>query len=148
MSNPIRQNVLSAYRNLLKTVRQVPAKKRYEILAQIRTEFRSNSSETSAEKIGEMLKKAQSSLGYIKVISPRTRSGQSGTTKIVFGNNSSNGNGDGSDGGSSSDLNKPLKNKPISNWTGSNIDPDSLARHNANLRRAGFRDNAHAKGIF
>ena len=33
-----------------------------------------------------------------------------------------------------------------SNWDGSNMDPDSVARHNRSLRRAGFRDNAHAKG--
>ena len=35
-----------------------------------------------------------------------------------------------------------------SNWDGSNMDPDSVARHNRSLRRAGFRDNAHAKGFF
>jgi len=28
------------------------------------------------------------------------------------------------------------------------MDPDSVARHNRSLRRAGFRDNAHAKGFF
>ena len=30
----------------------------------------------------------------------------------------------------------------------SNMDPDSVARHNGLLRRAGFTDNAHAKGFF
>lgn len=34
------------------------------------------------------------------------------------------------------------------NWTGGNLDPDSVARHQHLLGRAGFRDNAHAKGIF
>lgn len=34
------------------------------------------------------------------------------------------------------------------NWNGGNLDPDSVARHQHSLNRAGFRDNAHAKGIF
>jgi hypothetical protein len=57
---------------------------------------------------------------------------------MVFGNN----------GSAPSGSNTNPSFKPITNWTGSNIDPDSLARHNASLKRMGFRDNAHAKGIF
>ncbi len=137
-----RQNVLHMYKNMLKMIRFVPAKKRYEMLNQIRGEFRSNATETSPERITEMIKKAQSSLSYIKVITPRTRASgtQDGVTKMVFSGNGSNGSG--SDGSG-----KPTF-KPVSNWTGSNIDPDSLAKHNASLKRMGFRDNAHAKGIF
>lgn len=32
------------------------------------------------------------------------------------------------------------------NWHGGNLDPDSVRRHQHQLKRAGFRDNAHAKG--
>ena len=63
---------------------------------------------------------------------------------MVFGNSNSNGDGD---GGIAAKSNGPSF-KPVTNWTGSNINPDSLARHNASLKRMGFRDNAHAKGIF
>lgn len=36
----------------------------------------------------------------------------------------------------------------VSNWTGSNLDPCSVKRHYAGLKRCGFVDNSHAKGIF
>ena len=143
MSTPTttRQNVLHMYKNMLKMVRQVPAKKRYEMLNQIRSEFRGNATESSPERVSELIKKAQSSMSYIKVITPRTRSSgpQDGVTKLVF-----NGNGSSTSDGTS----KASSFKPITNWTGSNINPDSLARHNASLKRMGFRDNAHAKGLF
>ena len=35
-----------------------------------------------------------------------------------------------------------------SNWDGTNMDPCSVKRHYAGLKRAGFVNNAHAKGIF
>lgn len=41
-----------------------------------------------------------------------------------------------------------LGRKAVSNWNGSNMDPDSVARHKSQLSRMGFRDNAHAKGFF
>lgn len=41
------------------------------------------------------------------------------------------------------------KGKPIvTNWHGSNLDPDSVSRHNRSLKRAGFQNNRHAKGVF
>jgi hypothetical protein len=36
----------------------------------------------------------------------------------------------------------------MSNWDGKNLDPDSVKRHNHHLKRLGFRNNQHAKGIF
>jgi hypothetical protein len=36
----------------------------------------------------------------------------------------------------------------ISPYDGKNLDPESVTRHRKNLRRAGFMNNAHAKGIF
>ena len=38
--------------------------------------------------------------------------------------------------------------RPITNWHGKNMDPDSVARHNRSLKRAGFKNNRQAKGIF
>jgi hypothetical protein len=34
------------------------------------------------------------------------------------------------------------------NWDGKNLDPDSVRRHKQQLKRAGFVNNLHAKGIF
>ncbi len=40
-------------------------------------------------RIAELLKNANSTLGYIKIITPKdSSSGQSGRTRIVFGSNS------------------------------------------------------------
>lgn len=47
--------------------------------------------------------------------------------------------------------NAPVRDKNgrvISNWDGKNLDPCSVKQHNYQLKRMGFRDNAHAKGIF
>jgi hypothetical protein len=36
----------------------------------------------------------------------------------------------------------------VSNWDGKNMDPCMVKRHNVSLKRAGFVNNTHAKGIF
>lgn len=36
----------------------------------------------------------------------------------------------------------------ISPYDGKNLDPESVTRHKKSLRRAGFTNNSHAKGIF
>lgn len=41
-----------------------------------------------------------------------------------------------------------LSKRPITNWHGKNLDPDAVSRHTHTLKRAGFKNNRHAKGIF
>jgi hypothetical protein len=36
----------------------------------------------------------------------------------------------------------------VSNWDGKNLDPESVTTHRKQLRRAGFVNNQHAKGVF
>jgi hypothetical protein len=36
----------------------------------------------------------------------------------------------------------------VSSYNGTNLDPESVTRHKKSLRRAGFVNNTHAKGIF
>ena len=112
-----------------------PASKRAETLTQIKSEFRNHSIEDSESRVEELLKKANSSLGFLKMITPRSRSSESSTghTKIIFGD----GKGGKSRAGS--------KNV-VSNWTGSNMDPDSVSRHYRGLKRAGFTDNHSVVG--
>ena len=38
--------------------------------------------------------------------------------------------------------------RPVSNWTGSNMDPDSVKRHYRGLQRAGFKDHAQVQGPY
>ena len=85
-------------------------------------------------RIYELVKKANSSLGYLKIITPRTQKSQTGITKIVLNENSND--------------TKSSYFKPTSNWSGTNLDPCSVKRHQNSLKRAGFKNNADAKGIF
>ena len=108
-------------------------KARTQSQQQIREQFRRNQEESDHTKIQELLKRASSNLGYIKMISPKVKSGtqseSGGVTRLTFGTNKQN-----------------TGRKPVSSFTGSNLDPDMVARHYAGLKRAGFRDNYHAKG--
>ena len=130
-----RANVLNAYRKLLSLVRLMPEKKRMESMTRIREEFRSNKGETSSDAIADLLMKANSSLGFLNIVTPKRVTKQGGKTTIIFGKNA-----DGSTSLSSK--------KAMSNWHGGNMDPDQVSRHYNGLKRAGFRDNNHAKGVF
>lgn len=112
-----------------------PESKRLETLSQIKHEFRNHSSEDSDSRVEELLKKANSSLGFLKMITPRSRRSESSTghTKITFG-------GDGSN------KSRAGAKNVVSNWTGSNMDPDSVSRHYQGLKRAGFSDNRSVVG--
>jgi hypothetical protein len=75
-------------------------------------------------------------IAYLRMTTPRRPASQKGRTSIVYRN------------GEKVDAARERDKAKWSNWDGSNMDPDSVARHNRSLRRAGFRDNAHAKGFF
>ena len=124
-----RAPVLNVYKNLLKLARSLPLHQREESILRIRNEFRANAG-ASAEQIDEMLRKANSSLGYLKIVTPRKQKSQTGVTKIVFGNDKEGG----------------TTKKAMSNWTASNMDPDSVKRHFAGLKRAGFSGNRDVVG--
>lgn len=131
-----RANVLHAYRRLIQMAKLAPQDKRKELFNQIRTGFRANREESSPEKLAEMMQKASSSLSFLKIMTPRSKykkSSSDGVTRIVFGAGK-----DENSGG----------RKAMSNWTGSNMDPDSVKRHYQSLNRMGFMNNSQAKGIF
>jgi len=127
-----RANVLGMYRRMLRLASTLqPVAKRVETLTEIKRQFRVATDVDNEEKIEDLLTKANSSLGYLKMITPRTRSStekESGRTRLVFGE----------DG--------PREGKAVSNWTGSNMDPDQVKRHYSGLKRAGFTDNRSVLG--
>ena len=121
------------YRNMLKIARGIsPEKKRQDAIQSVRSQFREHAGEEDTNKIAELLTKANSSLGYLKMISPKMRgvgSGQqTGRTRITFGGNMKKGRA------------------VVSNWTGANMDPDQVSRHYNQLKRAGFTDNRSVTG--
>lgn len=135
MTSKSSMNISSLYRQMLRLQRILPEYRRDPTLAQIKQGFRINKLETDESKIETMIQKALSSIAYMKMITPRTRNKsrhESGYVKIVIENHES--------------VSKSQLFKPHSNWTGSNMDPDSVKRHYRGLQRAGFKDNAHAIG--
>ena len=136
MSTPnIRNNVLHMYRNLIRLAKNVsPKVNSLKTLKMIRDAFRrTENSNLSTNEIENLLTKAQSNVSYLKMITPRTKlHSDAGEYKII--NNCTTNN------------NNNSKSRVHSNWTGSNLDPDSVTRHNALLKRAGFMNNSHAKG--
>ena len=136
-SSVVRTNVLTAYKRLLTLAKMMPnEKERVKAVGQIKSEFRKNVDEHSDDVVKEMLKKANSSMSFLNIVTPKragTKGQESRRARMVFGKGAKDVSRDGS---------------AVSNWHGGNMDPDSVSRHNAGLRRAGFRDNAHAKGVF
>jgi len=128
------RNVLTIYKKMLQMARGLSEPRRSGVIVEIKQQFRANK-EKSTSEVAALLETANSSLGYLKIITPRVRAreGQSGTTRLVFGPSVADGKGG---------------RKPMTNWTGANLDPDSVSKHNALLRRAGFQNNRDAKGIF
>ena len=124
-------NTLVLYRNLLKYARTLPIAKRESGLLQIKEGFRAGQDASDPSKIQEMLTKANSTLGYLKIITPRSPKDhqQAGRTRTFFGDD-------------------VKRSRAVSNWTGSNMDPDSVRRHENSLKRAGFKNNADMKGFF
>lgn len=126
-------NTLSVYRNLLKLAKSLPASRRGESVVQIREGFRSGKSLADPQEIQRALEKANSTLGYLKIVTPKSAQNkvQEGKMTVVFG-----------------DKDPKRPDRAVTNWTGSNMDPDSVRRHNQSLKRAGFKNNADMKGIF
>jgi Complex 1 protein (LYR family) len=59
----IKKNVLYMYKNLLKMAKGLPEAKRDQSLKSIKEGFRNNVTEVDPQRVEEMLKKAQSTLG-------------------------------------------------------------------------------------
>ena len=73
--NAQRNNVLAIYRRMIRLSMSIqPMEKRIETVAEIRVQFRKHADDVDEEKVEELLKKANSSLGYLKMITPRSRS--------------------------------------------------------------------------
>ena len=107
-------------------------------LAEVRSGFRRPLGET--ETIEARLKKANDRIAFLRMTTPKPRTekrsgvyvqGQDG--KLVEAGSITPRDGTG---------------RVVSNWNGKNLDPDQVKQHNVSLKRAGFVNNTHAKGIF
>lgn len=129
------------YRHILHLSRQFPEpKKRMMAISQCRTKFREHWGETDESRLADLRKQAEARLSFLKMMTPKGLHRDEGEgTRFVYQ--------DGERIAIDGPGRMPDKAK-WSNWTGSNMDPDSVSRHNRSINRAGFRNNEHAKGFF
>jgi len=120
------------YRQFYRILRSDEAKK----VMDLRHEFRKPLQAT--ETLESRLETGQGRLGFLKMTTRKTRNSEAG--RWVYrksGDKELNG--------------RPLREgtgRIVSNWDGKNLDPESVKTHRQQLRRAGFMNNTHAKGLF
>lgn len=128
---------LAVYRSLLRVARTMPESQRVGVLAQARSELSFFRDVTDANEISRLVKVFEDKVAFARMTSPKRSVAAKARTRIVYGKN-----------GQKLEVGTPRDKAKYTNWDGANPDPDSVSRHYHGLRRAGFKDNAHAKGFF
>ena len=105
---------------------------------ELRTSFRKPLA--AQESLDARLQVADERMSFLRMITPKDRSstGNGGTWVYKDGERLKNQNG----------TLRDSNGRVVSNWDGKNLDPDSVKIHKHQLKRAGFVNNAHAKGLF
>mmetsp|Transcript_15644 Transcript_15644/g.23439 ORF Transcript_15644/g.23439 Transcript_15644/m.23439 type:complete len:148 (-) Transcript_15644:552-995(-) len=140
-----RTQILSTYRTITRLIKGLPSnQKPQQQLASVQESFRENTSLTDPLEIKSSFQKAGEKIAYYRIITPKasssSTSGSNGTQRWVYTK-------DGAveiDGEGKARLN----GRVISNWDGKNLDPCSIKTHQGQLKRMGFANNLHAKGLF
>ena len=124
------------YRELLRHVRTRPDKKN-SALAELQSSFRRPLD--PQESVALRVQAAESRLAVLRMTSSAgTRNSKGGTWVYRNGEKLSAESGTLRDTGG----------RVVSSFDGKNLDPESVKRHRQQLKRAGFVNNAHAKGFF
>ncbi|KAL7468272.1 hypothetical protein ACHAXS_008492 [Conticribra weissflogii] len=151
--------VINTYRSLAKLVRRLPNKQQTGAWKQLRDGYRKNADETCPDKISEMIHEAGKKIAFLRIMTPKdmwrnsardtlatdaatstgSATNQAGVTRWVY---RPTGEKD-ADGKTTM-----RKTRVVSNFTGSNLDPCNVKRHNSHLKKLGFVNNLHAKGLF
>jgi len=131
--------VRTVYREIYHILRQ---NSNQSCLKELREGFRHPLAD--GETVETRLKAAENRLSFLRIstVKSKQRGGKSGSQRFVYKNGERLAVSDG--GVTLRDGN----GKVVSNWDGNNLDPESVSRHRQQLHRAGFVNNAHAKGIF
>lgn len=84
----------------------------------------------------ELLRQAESRLGFLKIATPRGKVGSKGATRAVY-----------RDGKVLEGEEARKRDRAAhTNWDGRNMDPDSVRYHKQNLARAGFANHQQVIG--
>jgi hypothetical protein len=144
--------VRQTYRHCVHWIRQLPASQQSPYWSELRTGFRtrlssaattSSSSGSHGATVDDRLQQARDRLAFLRMTMPKTRARgethEGGRWIYKDGKRLAC-----EEGGTLRDAN----GRVVSNWSGKNMDPDSVKRHKQSLNRAGFVNNGHAKGVF
>ncbi|GBG33600.1 Hypothetical Protein FCC1311_098232 [Hondaea fermentalgiana] len=119
-----RRVALALYKQLLQTARRLPEAQRAAAAQEVRDKFKAHAAEGSPEKVQELLNLAQSKLGYLKIVTPRTSRDATGKARLVL-----------RDGkwveGSARLMDRAPHDK-------TSVDADALAKHNYLMERQHF----------
>lgn len=126
--------VLSAYRAMMRLACRLPEKQKTGALTQARTQFRAPLNGTS---LADKLKEAGEKIAYLRIITPKPKANSDSGRWIYKDGKRIQAEGTTRGG-----------QRVHTNWDGKNLDPCSVKRHKGGLKRAGFVNNLHAKGIF
>lgn len=141
MSRTAISPVIQAYRTLGTLIRRLPKQQQRQAKQQLRNEFRKH---VNAEEsnIPALLEVANKKIAFLRIITPKDKSRdgeQKGTSNFIYDKN-----GELDENG----VPKMQLKARHTNWDGNNMDPCSVKRHFNGLKRMGFRNNDHAKGMF
>lgn len=142
--------IFSTYRTLTRLLKVQPSHQNPETqIHNLRNKFRKNVDVTDPQEIHKLMQEAGEKIAYLRIITPKN----SGSSRGGFDDDENMKPGrwvytkDGPvqiDG----EGNARRNGKILSNWDGKNLDPCSVKRHNYQLKRMGFVNNLHAKGLF
>ena len=124
------------YKILAQLVKRLPNSKQNQGWEELRKSFRTPLQQ--GESLEDRLKKADERASFLRIVTPKDRPTNDSGRYVYRNGKLVNG----------SAVQRDANGRVVSNWDGSNLDPESVKRHNQQLRRAGFVNNAHAKGIF
>ena len=143
-----RTTVLSTYRILSRLVRCMPESKQAAGLKELREGYRKNIA-AKEDEVQDLINEAGKKIAYLRIITPKREwtgsaaaaeeKSEDGTTRWVYSSDGKSADGKGT---------VRRTGQVHSNWDGKNLDPCSVKRHNQQLKRAGFVNNLHAKGLF
>jgi hypothetical protein len=130
------ESVRHAYRTLYRLIQRLPEKNVAMASTQLRETFRQANKPNEA--LSSRMQRAGEQIAYLRIITPKERpSDQSGQWIYKDGKRVEGATGTTAGG-----------RRVHTNWDGNNLDPCSVKRHRATLKRAGFKNNLHAKGLF
>mmetsp|Transcript_30234 Transcript_30234/g.54748 ORF Transcript_30234/g.54748 Transcript_30234/m.54748 type:complete len:170 (-) Transcript_30234:77-586(-) len=148
--------VIGTYRALAHLVRRLPEKQQPGAWRQLRDGYRKNADETSPEKITNLIHEAGKKIAFLRIVTPKdmwqntsnplenaasssSTTNQAGVTRWVYSSGEKAANGEAT---------MRKTRQLVSNYNGGNLDPCSVKIHNHHLKKLGFVNNLHAKGMF